>query len=123
VDQNFPKQMVVDLTKTARTQGATKIIEHAHIRNRKPIGQMGKAPPLLLLGQGTDQCIEAKGARQQNQQMNTPELSSAETESPTLAALSNETFVDELIRDMRRENTQQFRGTDRWKWHAQHATQ
>lgn len=123
MDQKFPKQMVVDLTKTPRAQGAAKILEHAHIRNRKPIGQMGKAAPLLLLGQATDQRIEAKGARQQNQQMHTPELSGAETQSPTLATLANEPFVDELIRDMRGENTQQFRGADRWKWHAQHATQ
>ena len=123
VGQKFPKQMVVDLPKTGRAQGAAKLIEHAHIRDSKPIGQMGKAAPLLLLGQATDQRIETKGTCQQNQQMNSPELSGAETKSPALAALASETFVDEFIRDVRGENTQQFRGADRWKLHARHATQ
>ena len=92
--------MVVDLAKTRRAQGATKIVEHAYIRHSQPIGQMGKAPPLLLLGQTTDQRIETKGARQQNQQVNTPELSSAETASPSLATLASETLVDEFVGDM-----------------------
>lgn len=123
MDQKFPKQMVVDLAQTGRAQGAAKIVEHAHIRDGKPIGQMGKAAPLLLLGQATDQRIEAKGARQQNQQMNTPELSGAETQSPPFPTLASEPFVDEFVGDMRRKNTQQFGGADRWKLHAQHATQ
>jgi hypothetical protein len=55
--------------------------------------------------------------------MNTPELSGTETQSPALAPLASETFVDEFIRDMRRENPKQFRGADRWKLHTQQATE
>lgn len=123
MNQKFPKQIVVDLAQTGRAQSAAKIVEHTHIWNSKPIGQMGKAAPLLLLGQATDQGIETKGARQQNQEMNTPELSGTETQSPALAPLSSETFVDEFIRDMRRENPKQFSGANRWKLHTQQATQ
>lgn len=93
--------MVVDLAKTSRAQGATKIVEHVPIRDSKPIGQLGKAPPLLLFGQATEQRIETEGARQQNQQMNTPELSGAEMASPSLATLVSEPFVDEFIGNMR----------------------
>src|SRR5258708_4485598 len=107
--------MVVDLAKTPRTKGTTKIIEHAHIRDSKPIGQMSEAAPLLLFGQAPDQPIETKSARQQNQQMNTPELSGAETQSPPLATLASEPFVDEFVGNMRREHPQQFTGADRWK--------
>jgi hypothetical protein len=49
--QKFPKQMVIDLAETGRPQGPPKIVEHAHIRNRKTIGQVREAAPLFLLGQ------------------------------------------------------------------------
>lgn len=106
MDQNFFKQMVVDLTQTGCAHRTAKLVEHPHIGNRKPIWQIGKAAPLLLLGQGTNQGVEAKGARQQNQQVHTPELSGAETQSSTFALLSREMLVNELIGHMRRENTQ-----------------
>lgn len=48
--QKFPEQMVVDLAKTTRPKAPAKIVEHAHIRNRKTIGQMREAAPLFLLG-------------------------------------------------------------------------
>lgn len=50
IAQKFPEQMVVDLAETTRPQAPAKIVEHAHIRNRKTIGQMREAAPLFLLG-------------------------------------------------------------------------
>lgn len=123
VAQKFPKQMVVDLAETARPQAPPKIVEHAHIRNGKTIGQMREAAPLFLLGQAADQRIETKRAREQNQQMNTPELSRAETSATALAPLPREALIDEIIRNIRRENSQQFRRAHRWKLHGQHAIQ
>jgi hypothetical protein len=52
--QKLPEQMIVDLAKTARAKTPSEIMEHANIGNGKPIGQMRKATPLLLLRQATD---------------------------------------------------------------------
>jgi hypothetical protein len=115
--------MVVDLTETGHAQAAAKITEHAHIRNRKTIGQMCEPTPLFLLGQGADQRIETKRAREQNHQMHTPKLSGVEAEAATFAALPRKAIVDEIVWNMWRENAQQFRRADRCKLHGQHATQ
>jgi hypothetical protein len=62
--QKFPEQMIINLAQTACAQGAAKIVKHAYIRNRKSVGQMRKAAPLLLLWQTAGQSIEAKRACQ-----------------------------------------------------------
>lgn len=115
--------MVVDSAETRGPQAPAKLVEHAHIRDCKTIGQMREAAPLLLLGQAADQRIEAKGAREQNQQMNTPKLSGAEASATALATLPSEALVDEIIRDIRRENSQQFGRAHWWKLHGQQAIQ
>jgi hypothetical protein len=100
--------MIIDLAKTARTQCPAKIVEHTRIGNRKPIGQMRKATPLLLLAQAPNKRIEAERAGEQNQHVNTPELSGAEAQATTLATLTRKALVDEIIWNMRRENPQKF---------------
>jgi hypothetical protein len=40
--------MAIDLAKTADAQRPPKIVEHAHIGNRKPVRQVGKPAPGLL---------------------------------------------------------------------------
>jgi hypothetical protein len=67
--------MIVNLPKTGHAQRPPKLIEHAHIWDRKSVGQVRESAPSLLLGQATYESIETKSAREQNQQMNPPQLS------------------------------------------------
>jgi hypothetical protein len=62
INQQFPKQMIVNLSKTACAQTPAKIVEHPRIRKRQPIGQMRKATPLFLFFQAADKCVEAERA-------------------------------------------------------------
>jgi hypothetical protein len=110
--------MVVDLAKTAYAQRPSKIVEHTHIGNRRPVGQVGKPAPLLLFWQATDECIETKSPSKQNQQVNSPQLSRAEAQTPALAPLPGETLIDEIIGNMRRQNPQKLTRANRWKFHA-----
>lgn len=110
--------MVVDLAKAAYAQRPPKIVEHTHIGNRGPVGQVGKPAPLLLFWQATDECIETKSPSQQNQQVNSPQLSRAEAQTPTLTPLPGETLIDEIIGNMRRQNPQKLTRANRWKFHA-----
>lgn len=110
--------MVVDLAKAADAQRPPKIVEHTHIGNRRAVGQVGKPAPLLLFGQATDESIETKGASQQNQQLNSPQLSRTEAQTPTFTPLPGETFIDEIIGNMRRQNPQKLTRANRWKFHA-----
>jgi hypothetical protein len=110
--------MVVDLAKAADAQRPPKIVEHANIRNRRPVGQVGKPAPLLLFWQATDEGIETKGASQQNQQVNSPQLSRAEAQTSPLTPLPCETLIDEVIGNMRRQNAQKLTCANRWKFHA-----
>lgn len=110
--------MVVDLAKAADTQRPPKIVEHTHIGNRRPVGQVGKPAPLLLFGQATDEGIETKSPGKQNQQVNPPQLSRAEAQTPALTPLPGETLIDEIIGNMRRQNAQKLTCANRWKFHA-----
>jgi hypothetical protein len=110
--------MVVDLAKAADAQRPPKIVEHTNIGNRRPVGQVGEPAPLLLFWQATDEGIETKSARQQNQQVNPPQLSRAEAQPPPLTPLPGETLIDEIIGNMRRQNPHKFTRANRWKFHA-----
>jgi hypothetical protein len=79
---------------------------------------VGKPAPLLLFWQATDEGIETKSARQQNQQVNPPQLSRAEAQPPPLTPLPGETLIDEIIGNMRRQNPQKLTRANRWKFHA-----
>ena len=110
--------MVVDLAKAADAQRPPKIVEHPHIGNCRPVGQAGKPAPLLLFWQATDEGIETKSPSQQNQQVNSPQLSRTEAQTPTLTPLPGETLIDEIIGNMRRQNPQKLTRANRWKFHA-----
>lgn len=116
--QKLCQQIIVDLTEPGRTQIPAEIVEHAHIRNRKPIRQMRKATPLLLFFQRSNQRVKTKGARQQNQQMNAPELRGAKAQSAAFTPLRAQRGVNKIIRDLRGEKAQQFRSAD---WRQLHA--
>jgi len=121
--EQFPNQVVIDLAKTSHTQRPPKIVKHADIGNRKSVGQVRESAPGLLLGQATDESIETKSTREQNQQVNAPQLSRAEAQTPTFAPLPCKALIDELIGNMRRKNSQEFTRADGWKFHACYATQ
>ncbi len=55
--------------------------------------------------------------------MNTPKLRGAETASPTFTTLAWEGLIDEIIRDMRGKQPQQFRRADGRQLHKPDATQ
>lgn len=121
--ENLPNQMIVNLAKTSHAQYPPKLVKHAYIWNRKSVGQMRKSAPGLLLPQATDESIETKSTSQQNQQVNPPQLSRAESQTPAFAPLSCQAFIDEIVRDMRRKNPQEFTRADSRKFHAFYATQ
>src|ERR1700677_1708426 len=84
---------------------------------------MGKASPHLLFGQRADQCVQAEGARQGDQQVNTPKLRRTKTQAPAFSSLECKAVVDEGIRNEGREKLKQFRGANRWKLHVQNITE
>jgi hypothetical protein len=116
--QQLQKQMPVDLAKAAHTQRLPKIIKHVRLWNRKAIGQTRKFAPRLLFPQATDKRIETKSAREQNQQVNAPQLSRVEAQAPPLAPLSREAFINEIVGNVRGKNPQKFTRANRWKFHA-----
>jgi hypothetical protein len=65
--EHFPNQTVIDLAKASHAQRPPKLVKHAHIGNRKSVGQVREAAPGLLFRQATDESIETKSTRKQNQ--------------------------------------------------------
>jgi hypothetical protein len=121
--EKFPNQVIVNLAKTSHPQPSPKIVKHAYIGNRKSVGQVRESAPDLLLGQATHERIETKSTREQNQQVNSPQLSRAEAQTPAFAPLSCKARIDEIIGNIRRKNSQEFTRADSWKFHAFYATQ
>jgi hypothetical protein len=60
------QQVLVDLAKAAHTHTSPELVEHPYIRDGLAIGQMGKAAPILLLGQHLDQQVEGMDGTQQS---------------------------------------------------------
>jgi hypothetical protein len=116
--EKFPNQVMVNLAKTSHTQRPPKIVKHAGIWNGKAVGQARKSAPRLLLPQATDERIETKSTREQNQQVNSPQLSRTEAQTPAFASLSRKALIDEIIGNMRRKNSQEFTRAHGWKFHA-----
>jgi hypothetical protein len=58
------QQVLVDLAKAAHTHTSPELVEHPYIRDGLAIGQMGKASPILLLGQHLDQQVEGMDGTQ-----------------------------------------------------------
>jgi hypothetical protein len=121
--KHFPNQAVIDLSKTSHAQRPPKLVKHAYIGNRKSVGQVRESAPCLLFRQATDKSIETKSTREQNQQVNSPQLGRTKAQTPAFAPLSRKALIDEIIGDMRRKNSQEFTRTDRWKFHAVYPTQ
>jgi hypothetical protein len=121
--EHFPNQAVIDLAKTSHPQRPSKLVQHAYIRNRKSVGQVREPAPGLLLGQATDESIETKSTRQQNQQVNPPQLGRTEAQTPTFPPLSRKVLIDEIIGNKGGKNSQEFTRADGWKFHAFYATQ
>ena len=100
----------IDLPQSHHAQVGSKGIEDANIRHALAMAQAGKAAPGALLRQHRREQIQRMDGGQQRQQMRAPELRRAE--SPARAAIwtEAETFVDEIVGNIRIEQMEQTVG-------------
>ena len=103
------QQVLVDLAKAAHTHTSPELVEHPYIRDGLAIGQMGKASPILLLGQHLDQQVEGMDGTQQSQLVQTPQLRGTELASSPTPWAAREQLVDKIVRHVRRKFPEQGR--------------
>ena len=89
--------MFVDASQSGHAQVVAKLVEHAHVGHRVAIGQMGKAPPVPLLGEHLQQQIERVHRRQQRQKMDAPQLGRTENLPPSASWPAGQQLVDEIV--------------------------
>jgi hypothetical protein len=95
------QEPLVDLAQPAGTGTFPKLVEHPGIRHGLPVGQPGKAAPVPLLWQHSQQLVESMDRSQNAQQMDAIQLGRAQLLSPPPTSVAWHQIVDKAVRNIR----------------------
>ncbi len=104
--QQRRQQLLVDVAQPADPGAFSELVQHPHIGEVLAIGQVGKAPPSPLLGQQPHQVVENVHGAQNTQQMDAVQLRRTELRPAPPPAAGGEQIVDEVVRNIRRQEGQ-----------------
>ena len=109
------QQLLVDPSQPADAHPFAKLVQHAHVRDGSPIGQVREPSPGSLFGQQLQQEVERVDGSEQGQEVDSPQLGRAKAGSAAASVRERKGLIDELVGDVRREFVEQSGGAGGWE--------